>query len=399
MRLAIGLCVLGVLLGTTLADTVGWRTDGTGRYPDAEPPVTFSPTESVVWATPMPAWSNASPVIVGNRIFVCAEPDVLLAVDKTTGAILWQKANPIGVALHDAKKIPTHAHNGYTSATPTSDGERVFAVFGTGSVAAYDLEGRHLWSRLLERPKNRWGHSASPLLAGGKLLVHVETLVALDPANGSILWRQPAETWTNQRQKNWGSPVATRIGETDVAITAAGRVIRISDGEVLFDKLARIQFASPLVVDGVAYFIGKNNGRAVRLPETLDGTPEVLWNTKTAKDRYYGSPLVHDGRLYAISQRGNFSAFDAKTGREFYRKKLLLADTEKDPNAAYTSVTLGGTSLYFAGMDGSIVVVAPGPEYKQLARNKIEKSLRGNPVFEGTRMYLRAPGKLYCFGN
>ena len=51
------------------------------------------------------------------------------------------------------------------------------------------------------------------------------------------------------------------------------------------------------------------------------------------------------------------------------------------------------------GLDGSVVVVKPGVKYEQLARNQVEKSLRSNPVFEGKRMYLRAPGKLYCFGQ
>ena len=71
-------------------EIVGWRTDWTGKYPDADPPTSWSAAENVIWKTPMPAWGNATPVLVGDRIFVCAEPTTLVCVDAKTGAILWQ---------------------------------------------------------------------------------------------------------------------------------------------------------------------------------------------------------------------------------------------------------------------------------------------------------------------
>jgi outer membrane protein assembly factor BamB len=73
------------------ADAVGWRTDWTGKYPSADPPLKWSPTENVVWKTPMPAWGNATPVLVGDKLLVCAEPATLLCLDAKTGAILWQQ--------------------------------------------------------------------------------------------------------------------------------------------------------------------------------------------------------------------------------------------------------------------------------------------------------------------
>ncbi len=206
-------------------------------------------------------------------------------------------------------------------------------------------------------------------------------------------------TWTTARDKRWGSPAPARIGDIDVVVTPAGRVIRVSDGEVLFGDLPGVKFSTPLVHGDVVYFIDQKVGGAVRLPESLEGTPEVLWTAQTAKDRYYASPVLHDGLLYAISRRGEFSAFDAKDGQEVYREKLLLAATEKEKNAAYASVTLAGKLLYFAGMDGSIVVVKPGRVYEQVARNTVENRLRSTPVFEGTRVYVRAPEHLYCFGE
>lgn len=404
MRIAVGVFILAAALGVAQAGETGWRSDGTGRYPDAEPPVTFAPEVNVVWAAPLPSWSNASPVVIEDRIFVCAEPDTLIAVEKKTGKILWQEANPVaetssgedGAAQGEAK---AHAHNGFTSATPVCDGKHVFAVFGNGMVAAYDLDGARRWSRFVEQPTHKWGHSASPILVGGKLLVHIHTLRALDPADGKELWNQPEETWGKPRDKRWGSPAPARIGEVDVVVTTSGRVIRASDGEVLFRDLPGVKYSTPLVDGDIVYFIDQKVGRAVRLPESLEGEPEVLWTAQTAKERYYASPVLHDGLIYAISRKGEFSAFDTQDGQEVYREKLLLAATEKEKNAAYASVTLAGKLLYFAGMDGSIVVAKPGRVYEQVARNTVEQRLRSTPIFEGTRVYVRAPEHLYCFGE
>ena len=404
MRPLIGFIALALCLGFSVAAELGWRADGRGHYPDAEPRVTFSPTESVVWATPLPAWSNASPVVAGDRIFVCAEPDTLVALEMASGKVLWANSNPATDASNAeeaaaAGAAKTHGHNGYASATPVTDGERVFAVFGNGVVAAYDFDGKRLWNRFVEKPLHPWGHSASPVLAGGKLLVHIETLLALDPATGEEVWRQPAEQWVDQRKKQWGTCAPARIGDTPVVVTINGRVIRVEDGKVLWSDIGGAVYASPLVVDGVVYFIRQKKCVAVRLPETLEGQPESLWETEAENERYYSSPALHGGALFAISQSGKFTAFDAETGEEIYQTKLLMAANRREINAVYSSVTPAGGLLYLSGMDGSVVVVKPGLKYEEVARNRVETSLRTTPVFEGERMYLRAPGHLYCFGK
>lgn len=86
------LCGCFLTLSASAGDIVGWRTDWTGKYPSADPPTKWSATESVVWKTPTPAWGNATPVLVGEKLFICAEPTTLVCLDAKTGAILWQQA-------------------------------------------------------------------------------------------------------------------------------------------------------------------------------------------------------------------------------------------------------------------------------------------------------------------
>ena len=210
-------CFAGLAASAFPAGSVGWRADGTGRFPDASAPLLWDKAEHVVWKTPTPKWSNASPIIAGDRIFICAEPDILLCLNKQTGAILWQRANSyVDIAAEDGKEevrknmaqadesrkrireiqgkrkqlakqakenpedaavqaqaaaaaveearwqdalnavqdyvVPeTHGANGYSSATPASDGARVYMVFGTG--VAYIVCDAKLASRL--RPHAR----------------------------------------------------------------------------------------------------------------------------------------------------------------------------------------------------------------------------------------------------
>src|SRR5262245_52255645 len=88
--LALVLLPLGSLAAQA-ADSVGWRTDGSGTYPNARPPLEWSTTKNVVWKTPMPGYGVSHPVPLGHRIFICSEPCILLCIHRDDGKILWQK--------------------------------------------------------------------------------------------------------------------------------------------------------------------------------------------------------------------------------------------------------------------------------------------------------------------
>ncbi len=83
---------------------VGWRYDGSGHYPSADPPERWSTTENVRWATPLPSWGNGSPVVSGDRVFVTAEPTWLMAFDRETGALLWKADNGVLTGVQGAEK-------------------------------------------------------------------------------------------------------------------------------------------------------------------------------------------------------------------------------------------------------------------------------------------------------
>ena len=443
------------LINVSLAgDPVGWRGSGLGMYPDADPPTEWSAGKNVVWRQEMPSWGNASTVLLGNRLFVTSEPNELICLSKADGRILWRHPVPLSDTWSDderaeaekkqketeqlkkqydelddqinrayglLKKDPGNADrkkhykdlravqrgvlkeisrnarwararaektNGYTSATPVSDGKNVWVVMGTGVAACFDLEGNRIWIRFAGRPKDPYGHSASPILADGKLVLHLDAMSACNPMTGEELWR------TQDAHRGWGTPFPTRIGNTPVLVTGKGQVVRLADGNVLTERLTRLAYASPIVVDGVAYWI-QNDGAAFKLLSIGNdkAKTERLWKTAPRKDRYYGSAVLRDGLLYAMTQKNHFSVIDATDGKVVAEKDLPLGR-----GAAYTSVTLAGKYLYVGNESGKMAVLQPGKGIEVVAVNELDK-FRATPVFEGKRMYLRTWKYVYCIGE
>jgi outer membrane protein assembly factor BamB len=442
---------------------LGFRTDGTGRYPKADPPLHWGPTQNVVWHIKL-TQSNAIPVIVGDKLLTCAEPCVLLCVNKADGQILWQKESTFkeialtdkektqfeaervrkdelrkqesalekersalskmvkeGTVLKDEaeskikvfnsqieklralrKELTTfnrytepgkgadgfHPTGGYTSPTPVTDGKRIYVIYGNGLAACYDLAGNRLWLKLVEHPTADYGHGASPVLVNDKLLVHFSDLVALNVADGS-------EAWRVKIPPSHGTAMHARLGAVDVAIHPRGDVIRVSDGALLAKGLGSTGPNSPLVQDGKVYFV-HGQVRGYELPTSSDVPAKwaPLWKGTNLKGSgyWFSSPILHEGLIYALSRDGMFSVVDAETGKLVYDQRLELGGD------AYPSITLAGKYLYVSSDNGTTLVLQPGREYKELARNSLE-TFRSSLVFEGKRMYVRTTKGLWCIGE
>ena len=294
--------------------------------------------------------------------------------------VLWNSAKP-------HRRPRTHKTNGYSSSTPVSDGTHVYALFGNGVAACYDLDGNRVWIRTVERPTHGRGNSASPVLVAGKLIVKIRGITALDAQTGKTLWRTPAA-------HRWGTPVATRVGDVDVLVAPAGELIRVSDGKVLAAKMSDVTYCAPIVHTNTAYFV-QNGGRALELSPGREKTVSAkpIWTTTPKKDRYYGSPVLHDGLIYAMTQKGHLSVIDAKTGKVVHQKRLNFGRGRSFP-----SVTLAGMHLFLSHENGTTVVMTLGREPKLIAKNKLEP-FRSSPVFTGKRMIVRTATHLYCIGE
>jgi len=237
----------------------------------------------------------------------------------------------------------------------------------------------------LSPPPHGWGGCISPRLAGGLLIVQYNHLFGLNPESGAVQWKL-ATGW------GWGSPVVARIGDRDILYTCKGAAVDATTGQAFPNQgLPGLDFNSPCLVDGVLYYV-QQKPNAFTLPATPEALPSPLWkDIVIAGDRYYGTPLVHDGLVYAINAPGMLSVLDQATGAVLYTKKLAF-------QTVYPSPTLGGGYVFLSGEGGKTVVIKAGREYEEVAQNSLEP-FRACPVFDGTRMYIRGHAYLWCIGR
>jgi len=485
---------------------VGWRGDGSGRYPGADPPTTWQrtsagdayTTSNIAWMTPLPNVGVSSPIVVGDRIFLTCEPADLVCIDKKSGRILWlrsvpefesvpddvrsaepayaeklaplsadlAKANEEAVAalneeapaaLASASHSPAAAlkkkrdiekqieklqvkidkkrftHNwaravfGYTGATPTSDGRHVYAFLTTGVSVCYDLDGNRKWIAGGEGGGSEHGNFASPLLCDNRLVVWANELRAYDAGTGKLAWTTPAKAFNT-----YGSLFRASSNSETIACFQWGFFTRVRDGAALWDKGAFGDSVTTPIVEGdtiyawVGYPHGKDKSgfKAFKVPTDADNgklVPAYPFDTDWAADEmpvnekknpfdrsFVASPLYVDGLIYQLNQGGGLLVNDAATGKQIYRKILPLKPKTEYWNWAgcAASPTLAGQYIYLSDNQGTTIVLRPGRQYDEVARNVIEEHRENKeqaqnlatPVFDGTHMYYRTPGYLYCIG-
>ena len=393
------LSVAALTAGAESNPAQGWRTDGSSVYAALQTPAEWGTEKNVLWKTPLENWSNAIPVIVGDKILVEAEKDQLVCLSAADGKVLWKA--PVGYGEADVKaswKVEAHGANGFTTPTPLCDGKQVVVFNGYGLGAGYDMAGKRLWIRLIGTPAGGWGNSMSGVMEGG---------IAVWGLNGNAYGIEAAtgkELWKVKSNSHWGSLISTRVGDTAIAITPDGEFLRLSDGKKLA-KGSVLNYNAPIVADGVAYFMcGEQGCKAFKMAAKIEDDKlalELLWSAKIGKpDRTYSSPVAFDGLVYVINQNGNLSAFDAKTGAIAWEHEMKLGGT------AYPSLVITGTAdgprLLVSGESGNTAVLVPGKEFKEVGRNKLE-NFRTTPVCVkgpgGDRMYIRGNKNLWCFGE
>lgn len=447
---------------------VGWRTDTTGCYPDATPPLHWGPNQNVAFCHPLPGKSAATPILVGEKVLVMSDPYWLICLNKGDGKVLWQADNAVEQAapkedveayesrlkarqdlalkLGEARRaalaadeqakaapdkpdakaraaelarqvldlekqhqaLPTGKAikpNGTVSlscCTPVSDGTVVVALYNSGVLACYGLDGQRRWARLLRKVEKGYGQSMSPALSGGVVGVHLDdTMFGVDLKTGKTLWQ-------DYELQHQGSPVGFRVGTADIFLTCEGHVRRAQDGKVLVKAGgAMCLFSTPALHGDTAYLIAENRRLTVCqfLPKEGDGVQAKGGGVGGfPRGVYYASVLVQDGLVYVWNNAPSAPKDDAKqkmprTLHVLDQKTGKLVKDLPQPAVgwAYPSPTGAGGFVYVAGNSGSCTVYWPGKDrsFKEVAVNKLEP-FDACPVFEKDRLYVRTAKNLYC---
>ncbi len=394
---------------------------------DANPPTTWSPTENVGWKTPLPGAGHSTPVVWGDRIYVTAAvPDgdpappsagrrpgehdnhravaphrfVVLAIDRRDGSIVWERT------VHEASPHEGgHDTGTYASASPVTDGERVYASFGSAGLFCLDRDGELLWKRDLGDMNTKHGHGegSGPALAGDTLVVVWDHegpsfAVGLDKRTGDERWRHERDEPTS-----WATPlVLEHDGATQVVVAATGR-IRAYDpetGDVIWEcgGLSNNVVASPVAADGMVFAGSSYETKrllAIRLDGAkgdITGSKQIAWSTDR-RTPYVPSPLLHDGRLYYLAHyQGIITAVDAKTGEPIFGPVRL-----PEIGSTYASPVAAAGRVYVVGEDGTTVVIETGkPEV--IAVNELGESVAASPAIVGDAILIRGAKHLFSLG-
>jgi outer membrane protein assembly factor BamB len=386
------------LFHPSLAQPIGWRGDGSGRYPAATPVLEWSATKNVRWSAVV-GRGYASSIVADDAVLVTVEPNRLLCLDRHTGHERWH-VDTAAADLTDeasrtaaAKYRPPKDGSGFAAATPLTDGRNVYVVFANGIVRAVGLDGRTAWIAWIEAEQSTgYGRSSSPVIVDGKLFVHMTNLYAYDPASGKRLWVN------SDAKSNYGTPTGLKIGAVQTIVTSAGDVIRTDDGKTLDSGIGQSGHASPVVKDDVVYY-GDTQISAVRLSAAFKD--KEVWNAMLTND-VISSPLLHDGVFYTNTVKGELSAFDiASKGSAdpLIEARPLFGGGEGDGPSVYSSLTLAGKYMFIGSNDGDYVVLEATRAAKQVAKNSLPAGNGASPFFSGGDMFLRSGDKLYCIGG
>ena len=459
--MTLGLVMAGALGSSAASSEQNWPQWrgplAIGIAPNANPPTTWSETEHIRWKVKIPGRGSATPIIWDNRIFVetaiptgrqegaaagptptraetpeagpnrpAGQPPqgrgsggrggggfqapkptevyqfVVLCLDRATGKELWRQ-----VAREEVPHEGHHRTDGtFASSSPVTDGERVYAYFGSRGVHCYDFEGKLQWSRDLGKMNivMSFGEGCSPALAGETLIVNWDhqgdsCIYGLDKRTGKTLWKQARDEKTS-----WATPlVVEQDGKTQVVVCASGK-IRSYDpatGKVIWEcaGLTRNVIPSPVVGQGLLFATSGYQGNALlalRLDRTgdLTGSDAIVWSYRQ-NTPYVPSPLFYEGRLYFFANNNaTLSCLEAKTGRVLFSGEKLA-----QLQGVYASPVAAAGRIYVVGRNGATAVLKASDKLEVLATNQLNEQTDASPVLVGKELFLRGRDYLYCVGE
>lgn len=435
--LRIGLALAVVVGGSvSAADWPQWRgPHGSGIADEKDLPQTWSATENVAWKAKLAGVGVSSPIVAGNAVYVTSQLGtgisrqgprlaqgaaaegagersitgggsagdkvvfLVEAFNRANGQRLWEyrvdAAGPLE-SVHDKHNL--------ASPSPVTDGQLVYAWFGTGQVVALDLSGTLVWQRHLGQeisPFNiNWGHSSSPTLHGDSLILlcdHAPAsyLLAVDKKTGKDKWKADR----GKGRQSYTTPFVVETGTgPELVVNSSERVDAYDPrtGAFLWHVGGTNQFPipAPTFSNGVIYMTrGYRSGpyMAVRPGGRGDvSSSHVVWQVATGAP--YISSLVYDaGLLYMASDVGAISVIEADTGKRLWQERV---------NGLFSASPVAGDGkVYFVSETGEVIVLKAGRQPQVIARNDIGERLMASPAISNGQIFLRSDGSIFAIGK
>jgi outer membrane protein assembly factor BamB len=378
--------------------------NGTGIAADTNIPLRWTDRD-ILWKTAIPGVGHSSPIVWGEHIFVqSASKDgkerLLLCLSLSDGKIVWSRSIA-GTGAH------THPLNNLASSTPATDGQRVYAVFWDGDqvwLYAYDFQGNLVWKRLLGGFTSQHGVGASPILYQNKVYLLYDQdgaaeVVALDAGTGKPVWRAPRPPF----RACYSTPmILERPGEAPelIVVSTSGITSYNPDSGSenwnftwTFDGMPLRTVASPVISEGLLFASsGDGDGSRHMIVVKASGKGEIsktnlAWQEKKTFP-YVPSMLIYGKHLYAVNDRGIATCHVAATGEPVWNERL--------GNAFFASPVLIDGKIYAINENGTAYVFEAAPTFKLLAKNVVGEPVKATPAVADNRLLIRGSQHLFC---
>lgn len=422
-----------------------WRGPaGSGVAVESEPPTTWSETENIRWKIRVPGAGSSTPIILDDRVYVATamktdrlkegaetaveepkEPEsgnqrgrrrrgfnnrpaptnyyafMVIAYDRASGKEVWRT-----VVTEQVPHEAGHNTNTFASASPITDGERLYVSFGSRGLYCLDMNGKVLWDRNLGTMQTRakFGEGSSPALYQGTLVVPFDHegesfIVALDAKSGDEKWKQSRDERTT-----WATPLITEFdGRVQVITNGQNRVrsYDLASGDLIWECGGQKGNPIPTPVrfeDNVIVMTGFRGFAVYSIPldskgDITDGDT-VTWVENDAAP-YVPSPVLYKGQLYYLkSNNGILVSRDAKTGES------IIDQTRLDGlRMVYASPVAANDKIYVTGRDGTTLVLKHGKTIEVIATNKLDDEIDASAAIVDDEIFFRGKEHLYCIAK
>lgn len=425
-----------VLASTSLAanNWPNWRgPEYNGSSPAKNLPAQFSKTENVIWAADMPGPSASSPIIWGDKVFLSSLDNrtkglLAMCLDRKTGDTLWKEQVGIGIQQDN--------RSNQSSPSPVTDGKIVVFFYGNGDLAAFDLAGKKLWQRNIQKDYGQfaflWTFSSSPVLFENTLFMQVlqrdvpvngrgrtdgpneSYLLALEPMTGKEMWRKvrPSEAVLEAKEA-FSTPIPFEFNGKKQLLIAGGDYLTGHDpktGEILWSwgtwNESRITHwrlvPSPVTGNGIALVCAPKKEPAFAIKLGGKGplpSTDIAWQSERASaiSSDVPTPAFSNGDFFVLGDAPKqLSRVEATTGKIKWTAQL-------PGRAKYeTSPTVADDKVYTMNFKGEVTVV------NAVTGEILTTTTLGEPTDDmnrsaiavaGNNLFIRTNTKLYCIGT